>query len=120
MPVAGEKAAWTPCHAPLDVPQKVDQKGAIESASTGVSCSWTCTCSPWHVSGRPGATLNRVMWPKLHACKMPHVYAQSPSWVAQHSRSEPVHYARHAAVHHTERRDSIRAPGQTGLDCCMA
>ena len=44
MPVTGEKAAWTPCHAPLEVPQKVDQKGAIDSFSTGVNCSWTCTC----------------------------------------------------------------------------
>lgn len=38
-PVMGEKAACTPCQAPLDVPQKVDQKGAICSFSTGVSCS---------------------------------------------------------------------------------
>ncbi len=45
LPVIGENAACTPCHAPLDVPQKVDQKGAIESFSTGVSVSCTCTWS---------------------------------------------------------------------------
>ncbi len=38
-PVRGEKAACTPCQAPLDVPQNVDQNGAICSFSTGVSCS---------------------------------------------------------------------------------
>ena len=45
LPVMGENAACTPCHAPLDVPQKVDQKGAIESFSTGVSVSCTRTWS---------------------------------------------------------------------------
>ena len=45
LPVTGEKAACTPCQAPLDVPQNVDQKGAIDSFSTGVSCSFTCTCA---------------------------------------------------------------------------
>ena len=45
LPVLGEKAACTPCQAPLDVPQNVDQNGAIDSFSIGVSCSWTCTCA---------------------------------------------------------------------------
>ena len=52
VPVAGEKAAWVPCQAPLEVPQKVDQRGAVVMRSTGDSCSCTRTC--------PGTA--RVQW----------------------------------------------------------
>ena len=56
LPVTGEKAACTPCQAPLDVPQNVDQKGAIDSFSTGVSCSLTCTCA-MQAAARPLSAL---------------------------------------------------------------
>ena len=66
MPVTGEKAAWTPCHAPLEVPQKVDQKGAMDSFSTGVSCSWTCTCRKCFASLRQTAgQVSHALWLKL-------------------------------------------------------
>ena len=55
MPVTGENAACTPCQAPLDVPQKVDQNGAIDSFSTGVSCSLTCTCAMQAAACPPSA-----------------------------------------------------------------